>query len=233
MGSEGVRAELAQRVYRQLKAEIQSGALTPGTRLVERTVAREKGVSRTPVREALRRLHDEGLVEYRPGRGMVVVALSTQDLLEIYALREHLEGMAVREAARRLTPRDLQALEELVERAQRAMAAGADEEVRSLNAQFHGVLLRLSGMRHVERLVAALRDRIEFYRRRSLELPGRPAQSLDEHRLLLQSLCYADPDLAEAAMRLHLRRAREAARRNSVPSADGESRLDGSGSGHL
>ena len=207
------RAELAERVYQQLKRDIHLGFLAPGSRLVERVIAREKGVSRTPVREALRRLHDDGLVEYRPGRGMVVMALSTADLMEIYALREHLEGLAVREAARRVTPQDLETLEELLSRARQALAAGAGDEVRTFNGEFHRFLIRLSGMRHVERLVAQLRDRIEFYRRRSLELPGRPAQSLDEHQLLLQTLRYGDPDLAEAAMRLHLRRARDAAQR--------------------
>ena len=206
-------AELAEQVYRRLKQEIHGGQLPPGLRLVERAIARAKGVSRTPVREALRRLHDEGLVEYRPGRGMVVASLSTEDLAEIYALREQLEGLAVREAARRRTEADLQALAAILQRAQSALAQGDLEGVRATNEEFHRHLVTLSGMRHLQRLVAQLRDRIEFYRRRSLELPGRPVHTMEEHRLLLETLRQGDPDLAEAAMRLHLRRAREAAQR--------------------
>ncbi|MBO8142786.1 MAG: GntR family transcriptional regulator [Firmicutes bacterium] len=203
---------LTNRIYEELKQEIQQGLLKPGERLVERTVAEQKRVSRTPVREAFRRLHYDGLAEYYPRRGIVVAALSMEEIDEIYLLREALEGMAAREAARRASPVALEELQRFMERMERSLSRGQTEEIRSLNSEYHDRIIALSGMSHLARLVTQLRDRIEFYRRQSLSLGGRPDRALEEHQLILRTLGQRDPDLAEAAMRLHIRRAREAAR---------------------
>lgn len=203
---------LTDKVYAELKREIHQGKITAGERLVERSIADSKKVSRTPVREALRRLRSEGLTEYFPRRGFVVAALSSEDIDEIYVLRETLEGLAIRETAVRVEGRDLAELHELIPPMERAAKAGHIEEMRRLNQAFHERIIRLSGMKHLLQLVTELGDRIEYFRRQSLSLPGRPNHTIQEHRLILDTLKENDPDLAEAAMRLHISRAREAAR---------------------
>lgn len=203
---------LTDRVYAELKREIHLGTIEAGERLVERSIAESKNVSRTPVREALRRLRAEGLTEYAPRRGFIVAALSTKDIDEIYVLRETLEGLAAREAAVRMDAVSYRELERLLPPMERAAAAGHVEEMRRLNQRYHQRIIELTGMKHLLQLVTELGDRIEYYRRKSLSLEGRPNHTVEEHRLILHSLGQSDPDLAEAAMRLHIRRAREAAR---------------------
>ncbi|BAS26365.1 GntR family transcriptional regulator [Limnochorda pilosa] len=212
---------LTNRIYAELKREIQRGVLKPGDRLVERSIAEQKHVSRTPVREALRRLHHDGLAEHYPRRGIVVAALSMEEIDEIYALREALEGLAAREAAKRVGPTALEELHGFLRRMEVTAATGQVEEIRRLNSEYHDRIIGLSGMSHLARLVTQLRDRIEFYRRQSLSLEGRPDRTVEEHRLLLDTLKQGDPDLAEAAMRLHIRRARDAAHRALASGAYG------------
>lgn len=213
---------LTDMVYAELKREIHQGEITAGERLVERSIAESKNVSRTPVREALRRLRSEGLTEYYPRRGFIVAALSSEDIDEIYVLREALEGLAIRETAPRVEPGDLDELYELIPAMEAAARDGHIEEMRKLNQQFHEHIIRLSGMKHVLQLVRELGDRIEYFRRQSLSLPGRPNHTIQEHRLILDTLKEQDPDLAEAAMRLHIKRAREAARVTlGLPGYDG------------
>lgn len=212
---------LTDKVYAELKRDIHRGKITAGARLKERSIAESKNVSRTPVREALRRLRSEGLTEYYPRRGFVVAALSSQDIDEIYVLRETLEGLAIRETAIRIGSADLDELYTLLPPMERAAAAGHIEEMRRLNQAFHERIIELSGMRHLLQLVRGLGDRIEHFRRQSLSLPGRPSYTIQEHHLILDNLRENDPDLAEAAMRLHIRRAREAARQTlGLPGRD-------------
>lgn len=203
---------LTDRVYAELKHEIHLGTIEAGERLVERSIAESKNVSRTPVREALRRLRAEGLTEYAPRRGFVVVALSSKDIDEIFVLRETLEGLAAREAAARMDPASFQELRGMLPPMERAAADGNVEEMRRLNQRYHQRIIEQTGMVHLLELVTELGDRIEYYRRKSLSLQGRPNHTVEEHRLILHSLGLNDPDLAEAAMRLHIRRARVAAR---------------------
>jgi len=218
---------LTDKVYAELKRDIHQGKITSGARLVERSIAESKHVSRTPVREALRRLRSEGLTEYYPRRGFVVAAFSSQDIDEIFVLRETLEGLAIRETAVRIGPAELDELYALLPPMQRAADAGHIEAMRRLNQSFHQRIIELSGMRHLLELVTELGDRIEHFRRQSLSMPGRPSHTIQEHRLIVDNLRENDPDLAEAAMRLHIRRAREAARLTLGLAGDGGPRHDG------
>ncbi|MDR5703960.1 MAG: GntR family transcriptional regulator, partial [Armatimonadota bacterium] len=147
---------LADQVYRALKEAIVQGRFRPGDRLVEAEVANMLGVSRTPVREAFRRLQQEGFITVE-ARGARVSKLTKRDILEIYACRRVLEGLAANLAARNRTEEDLKAMADALDRAEQAIAAGLLDEAVRWNIAFHDHLIRAGGNLHLMRLMDSLR----------------------------------------------------------------------------
>lgn len=178
---------LWQRVHEHLREEIISGRLAPGTVLHEVALAGSLGVSRGPIRDALGRLAVEGLVTTTPRRGAVVRALSSDEFIEAYQVREALEMMAVRLAVPRLTADDLAEMERLIE----AMAARAEaDDVQGffeLNTEFHQRFFEVAGNRTLAELYRQLRGQIDRHRLRSLELRGDLRRSIAEHRAILSA----------------------------------------------
>ncbi len=142
---------LWQRVYTHLRSEILSGALPPGSELQEVALSASLGVSRGPIREAIGRLAAEGLVTVRPRRGAIVRALSTDEFLEAYQVREALEVMAVRLAVPRLTPEDLAVLEEHVDEMTSCAERGDTQGFFEANTGFHRAFFDMSGNRMLRR----------------------------------------------------------------------------------
>jgi len=176
---------LWQRVHEHLREEIISGRLAPGTELQEVALARSLGVSRGPVREALGRLATEGLVAIRPRRGAVVRALSNEEFIEAYQVREALEMMAVRLAVPRLTAEDLVAMEGLIDE---MASRGEAEDVQGFfeaNTEFHERFFQIAGNRMLSELYRQVRGQIDRHRLRSLELRGNLRRSIEEHRAIL------------------------------------------------
>jgi DNA-binding GntR family transcriptional regulator len=178
---------LWQRVHDHLREEIISGRLAPGTVLHEVALAGSLGVSRGPIRDALGRLAVEGLVTTTPRRGAVVRALSSEEFIDAYQVREALEMMAVRLAVPRLTADDLAEMERLIE----AMAARAEaDDVQGffeLNTEFHQRFFEVAGNRMLAELYRQLRGQIDRHRLRSLELRGDLRRSIAEHRAILSA----------------------------------------------
>jgi DNA-binding GntR family transcriptional regulator len=196
---------LWQQVHDHLRDEIISGSLTPGTELHEVALAASFGVSRGPIREALGRLATEGLVTIRPRRGAVVRALSSEEFIEAYQVREALEMMAVRLAVPKLTEADLDAMERLVEE----MAELADEEdvqgFFDANAEFHQRFFEASGNGMLAGLYRQIRGQIDRHRLRSLELRGELSRSVAEHRAILSAARARDVERAVALASEHIR----------------------------
>ena len=157
------RLTLADQVYTSLKRRIISGDLRPGERLKELEIARELGASRTPVREALSRLEQEGLVQPFPSGGLTVVKLSANDVKEIYGLLRVLETYGIRLAAERITAKQLDRLESLCTRAEQAGAEDIDRLIE-LNARFHDLLIEVTAHRRLKELVGQLRTALQPYR---------------------------------------------------------------------
>jgi DNA-binding GntR family transcriptional regulator len=199
----------SERVYMQLRKAILMNELPPNTRLVEVQVAGELGVSRTPVREALKRLLAEGFVSRDPLGGLVVHAASPGDVDEAYPVREVLDGMAARLAAQRITPEDLIKLKVIHETMMAAMREDREEKAVLTNIAFHEAIYEISGNR---RLLGLGRDLTEFVRRFSSEAyydsPERRVEVVAEHAAILEAIEANDPDGAEDAARRHLRAAR-------------------------
>jgi DNA-binding GntR family transcriptional regulator len=188
-----------------VREDIASGKLKPGERLREEALSQRYAVSRTPVREALGRLEVEGLATRHPGKGLVVAAISADEIIELYVLREVLEGAAARLVAERRNELDLARLEAILQSSRRALDDGAIERLIELNAQFHFVLWRVAGNQPLLRFLQQLQDSVKRFQRSTLLLPGRGREALDEHTQILEAIRAREAararELAEAHMR--------------------------------
>ncbi|HJW63580.1 MAG TPA: GntR family transcriptional regulator [Actinomycetes bacterium] len=196
------RASGAQLVYGELRERILDLRLEPGARLHEAELAAELAVSRTPLREALRMLLAEDLVEQLPTGGTVVRRLDLQDMRELYAVRAALEGLAVREACQRLTWADLEALEGLVERMR--LLVDHPAELTRLGGEFHARIATIAGNRRCEQLLRQLDGHMRRYRALTSRRQPRRLAALEDHRALFEALRARDPDAAERTVRDHV-----------------------------
>ena len=220
------RRTLWQRVHEHLRDEIISGGLTPGTVLHEIALARSLGVSRGPIREALGRLATEGLVTIRPRRGAVVRALSSEEFIEAYQVREALEMMAVRLAVPRLTAEDLAAMERLIEEMALRAEAGDVQGFFEANAAFHQCFFEVAGNSMLAELYQQLRGQIDRHRLRSLELRGDLRRSIAEHGAILSAAEAGDVERAVHLTSEHIRvpQIRLLVEDHELASQDGRSR---------
>ena len=196
------RASGAQLVYGELRERILNLDLAPGARLTEAELAAEMAVSRTPLREALRLLLAEDLVEQLPTGGMLVRRLDLQDMQELYAVRAALEGLAAREACRRLTEADLEALGNLVE--QMRLLVDHPAELTRLGREFHARIAAIAGNRRCEQLLRQLHGHMRRYHALSSRREPRRRAALEDHRALFAALRARDPDAAEQTVRDHV-----------------------------
>jgi DNA-binding GntR family transcriptional regulator len=196
------RASGAQLVYSQLRERILNLELAPGARLHEAELAAELAVSRTPLREALRMLLAEDLVEQLPTGGMLVRRLDLQDMRELYAVRAALEGLAAREACRRLTEADLEVLERLVE--QMRLLVDHPAELTRLGGEFHARIAAAAGNRRCEQLLRQLHGHMRRYHVLSSRRGLRRRVALEDHRALFEALRARDPEAAERTVRDHI-----------------------------
>ena len=191
---------LSRKVYRSVREGILDGEYTPGMPLVESKLARDLGVSRTPVREALRRLSDEGLVTLIPGQGAQVSQILYQEVLEVQEIRELLEPYAARRAAVNVSAIE-DRLREIREDVLKLPMADTQRR-RCADRELHDLILEGAGNETLRKLVSELRTRTE---RAFTYLAGEPVdQRRHEHLRLVDAILAGDPDAAEEAMREHL-----------------------------
>lgn len=198
-------------VAERIEAAIISGQLEPGSRLSEQALATSLGVSRGPLREAIRRLEGRKLLERTPNIGVRVAALSLRDLNEILQVREALEGMACGLAALNLPDAEIAVLRKLLDdhEKQRSVQENRGYYQESKDFDFHFRIVAGSGNeRLVQMLTGDLYYLLRVYRYKSSTKPGRAMEALQEHRDIVAALERRDPAAAEQAMREHLRHAR-------------------------
>ncbi len=194
--------------YDRLIAEIRQGQLRPGDRLTETDLAERLGISRTPVREAIRLLESDGLVDHQPRAGARIRRLDLAEVTELYEMRAVLEGTAARFAARAAYDSELAELDAI--NAEMAAAANDPERLYHANRQFHGVLLNAARNRFLWRSVEAVQKTLLILGRSTMEAADRAQAAVDEHGLILRALHAHDGDAAEAAMRRHIEAAHRA-----------------------
>jgi DNA-binding GntR family transcriptional regulator len=195
-------------VYKALLEAIRGGKLLPGDRIREEDVAQSLGVSRTPVREALQLLQARRLVELAPGRGIVVMELNTQQVLELYAMREVLEGAAARFAAQHAVAPEIAVMKQFLD--EFTAAEGDPPKLARINNALHRTIYEAARNRYMHEALNNLEDALSLLRNTTFSLPERHASADREHRDIVTAIENRDSDAAEAASRYHIREAQRA-----------------------
>ena len=197
-------ASLHDGVAARLRSMIFERQLAPGEWIDEKALAAGWQISRTPLREALKVLAAEGLVELVPHRGCRVIELTDDDADALFPVMALLEGRCAFEAASKASDADLAALQHLHDDLEREVAAGDTDGYYRANHVFHTRVQQLAANRWLERASEDLRRFMRLMRGRQLKLPGRMAASINEHRVLIDAFLQRDPARAERAMHDHL-----------------------------
>lgn len=203
---------LADDVFDQLRTAIVKGEILPGSKINEPQLASQYGISRGPLREAIRRLEGCKLVEIKPNAGAKVVSLGESQVIEIYEIRESLEGLACRLAAENASAGDCSALRELL--------AGHEQQMQSADWQhyyqkegdldFHYLIVRMSGNQRLFNLLCdELYHLLRLCRDKTSAQPSRPEQAFREHHMIVDAIEKQDGELAELLMRRHISSARQ------------------------
>ncbi|ANQ83828.1 GntR family transcriptional regulator [Azoarcus olearius] len=201
---------LYQEVAERLRERIFSHELPPGTWVDEQALAEQYGISRTPLREALKVLASEGLVTLKPRRGCYVTEISERDLDEVFNIIALLEGECARASVARASDADLARLRDIHATLEAAAAAQDIDRFFEANQAFHHVLQQIADNRWLLQVIEDLRKVIKLSRHHSLFSEGRLEQSLAEHREILEAVLARDPDAAETRMRRHIHSGRAA-----------------------
>jgi len=207
-----VQNSLHQEVASTLREQIFAGELAPGSFLDEVALCERLDISRTPLREALKVLTAEGLLRHEPRRGCFVNQVTEKDLDDIFPVIALLEGRCAFEAARNASDAELAALTTLHDRLQAHAKAGRITDYYATNFAIHEAIITLADNRWLAQSIADLRKILKLARLQQLHAPGRLKQSLAEHLAVFAALKARDSEGAEAAMRTHLTRQREALR---------------------
>src|SRR4029077_3917980 len=198
-------ASRTEYVHRYILQAIRDGQFRQGDRVREEDLAMTLGVSRTPAREALRQLQSQGLIDITAGRGAGIVELSLPQILEIYAMREILEGAAARMAAEHATPAEISYLSHLLQE----FGQSRDPiRLAAVNIAFHRSIGEAAHNRYLIQSLDKLRDVLALLQGTTFSVKGRPTTAAEEHRAIFQAIQARKPDAAEQAARAHIRSAR-------------------------
>ena len=198
---------LADQVFERLEQEILSGVYQRGEILTEMRLCADLDVSRTPVREALRRLEQEHIIEIS-GKGIVVLGVTEQDLHDIYDIRREIEGDAAAKAAERITDEELAELRSVIELQEFYVSKKDAEHIRALDSQFHTLIYRFTGSAVYYDTLMPLHKKVQKHRKKSVENNSRAQSSLAEHRKIFDAIEARDPHNARRAMIAHVENAR-------------------------
>lgn len=198
---------LREAVCETLRDAIRKGILEPGERLMEVQLADELGISRTPVREAIRKLEQEGYVIMMPRRGTYVSDISTNDVKEIFEIRSALESLATGLAARRIEPDELETLQNLLIEIEGYIAKNDIEKIVETDIKFHGLLYKVSRNERLVNIISNLKEQLARFRTLSMSYPGRLQETLEEHSEMVEAIANGDVSAARDAAEHHMERA--------------------------
>lgn len=199
-----INYSLGQKVFHKIREDILAGKYKKGEELKEKSIGDAIGVSRTPVREALRQLELEGLIRIIPNKGAYVVGVSLQDMQDIYEMRSVLEGLCARRAAARITSLQIEILEEVLYLTEFHMERGHMEQMADLDSKFHEILYEAGGSRVLAHTLKDYHHYLERVRRVSLSDPKRARESNKEHWEILRAMKKRDGQKAEEAADIHM-----------------------------
>lgn len=200
---------LREAVCETLRDAIRKGVLEPGERLMEVQLADELGISRTPVREAIRKLEQEGYVIMMPRRGTYVSDVSVSDIKEIFEIRSALESLATGLAARRIETNELETLQKLLTEIEGYIEKNDIEKIVETDVRFHEVLYQVSRNERLVGIIHNLKEQLARFRTLSMSYPGRLLETLEEHRDMVEAIAEGDASAARDAAEHHMDRAEE------------------------
>ncbi len=211
---------LTMLVQKEIERMIVGGELGAGAKLSENTIALKLGVSRGPVREALRGLEQTGLVQVEKNRGVFVRQIPLEEAEEIYELRATLDQLAGRKLAAQIEPAQLKELGVLIERMEKASVRNDLDAYHPLNLRFHDALIEFAGNRKMLHTYRRLVNELNLFRRHTLAQRDRLPASTREHRRIVDAIAAREPDLAGQLLYDHVMASRERVRASHAPSAD-------------
>lgn len=191
-------------VFNTLRQAILTGELKPGDRLMEIHLANQLGVSRTPIREAIRKLELEGLVTVIPRRGAEVAKITTKNLRDVLEVRRNLEGFAVELACERITPEREEELRIAVEEFERAVQRTNAKEIAGADVLIHDIIVAAAGNERLTQLVSNLSEQVYRYRYEYIKDRSTHAELVHEHRTIYESICNHDAKAAMEIMKIHI-----------------------------
>ncbi|MHB8172417.1 MAG: GntR family transcriptional regulator [Thermincolia bacterium] len=198
---------LREIVFESLREAIINGNLKPGERMMEIQLAEEMGVSRTPVREAIRKLELEGFVVMVPRKGAYVASISIKDIADVFEIRAALESLAAGLAAERITEDELESMERSLVRVAEATEANDLESLINMDTDFHEILYKASRNERLVQIISNLREQIQRFRTTSLAHPGRMKVALEEHKQIVEAISQRDVEAARNLAREHIENA--------------------------
>lgn len=195
---------LREVVCESLREAIRSGVLKPGERIMEIQIAEELGVSRTPVREAIRKLELEGYVVMMPRRGTYVASMSIRDINEIFEIRTALESLSNGLAADHITDEELEHLQRLLVIIGGYIKEGNIEKIVETDIEFHDMMYHAARNTRLVGIISNLRDQLTRFRTLSMSYPGRLEATIEEHRLIVEAIARGDRKAASKAAERHM-----------------------------
>ena len=199
---------LADQIFERLESDILTGVYPRGSVLTELSLSEDLGVSRTPIREAVRRLEQEHLVE-PTSKGVLVLSITLEDAMIIYDIRVHAEGLAAKACAENITPAQLEELKELLELQEFYIKKGDSEKVKNTDSQFHQMLYQFAGSPVYVDTLTPLHNKIQKFRKAIMSVSSRAEISHAEHKKIFDAISSGNAEEAEAAMRSHVLKAKD------------------------
>ncbi len=196
-------------IFEKIREDVLNNVYKSGEKIIEAKVAEEMGVSRTPVREALKQLELDGLVENIPNRGVIVKGVTRNDIDDIYEMRVAIEGIAARWSVERMSEESLKDLKEIYELMEFYTTKNDIDKIFELNTKFHEVIYKSACSRYLEHVLSDFQQFIKSTRKRSLTAHGRPAAALEEHHRVLEAFLKRDVEEAVAALMNHIENSRK------------------------
>jgi len=200
---------LREVVYEELKMQILTGAIVPGTRMMEVELANEIGVSRTPVREAIRKLEKEGLVTIEPRRGAYASQISTKDMVEILEVRQNMEGLAAFFAASRMTSDQMEELKSIEEKYNEAVKSGDMQEMIKYDTKFHRMIVESCNNKVLVQMIEQLQELVLRFRYIYYDNFKRAENMPEEHMEIMQAIETGNAEAARNAADTHIDRLKE------------------------
>ena len=195
---------LSKKVYRIIKSGIINGSLKPGSKLLEVKIAKQMGISRTPIREALRELAAKGFVKTIPNQGIIVSSDSAEDIREVMQIRGVLEGLAARLAAILINEEEISKLENLLKEMDKFTRENNPLAFSEIDAEFHNVIVNICGNKRLIQMRKNITEQAHRYRIKSLNISGRLKYSIEEHREIVEALKKKDPKKADKFSQNHI-----------------------------